>query len=132
MCNESEIKDGIKKLFRDALCALAASSEEQVRVTEPADVPFEIMDDYLAWAEPFITNFENELSSSVKQAILALRESVEALPESVFCETNILSMQQQEWVPIREHAKSVLLQLGWPNIPPEPYINKGKGIFHRP
>jgi len=132
MCNESEIKEGIKKLFRDALCALAASSGEQVRVTEPADVPFEIMDDYLAWAEPFITNFENELSSSVKQAILALREGVEALPESVFCETNILSMQQPKWVPIREHAKSVLLQLGWPNVPPEPYINKGKGIFHRP
>lgn len=132
MRNEAEIKEGIKKLFRDALCALAASAEEQVRFTEPADVPFEIMDDYIAWVEPFINHFKNELDSEAVKAILILQENVDSLPESVFCETNILSMQQPEWDPIREYAQYVLALLGWPNIPPEPFIKKSNGVYHRP
>ncbi len=64
----------------------------QFRFTEPLDVPFEIMDDYLAWVERSIANFEDELS--FRREILALHERVGALPESAFRVSNMLSMQQ--------------------------------------
>lgn len=49
-------KNGIKKLFKDALLSLAIGPEEQVRVTEPGDVPLELIEDYLS------------LSSSISRA----------------------------------------------------------------
>lgn len=114
-------KKGIEKLFRDALLSLAIGAEEQVRVTEPGDVPVELIEDYLTWSESFVMHFESELDVDVTAAIMAFREVVDGLPETVFCETNLASMQQSEWQPIREHAQQVLKLLGWPCESPEPF-----------
>ena len=125
-------KHGIENLFKDALRSLAITPEEQVRVTEPGDVPLELIEDYLTWSVSFVIHFKSELETHVISAIMELREAVDCLPESVFCETNLSSMQQPEWQPIRERAKKVLILLGWPCVAPEPFTSEGNGVFRRP
>ena len=86
-------KNGIKKQFNDALQALAASAVEQVEFTEPGDVPEEIIDDYLLWADSYRTHLSDTLNSEITKEILELEFLVNKLPESVFNDTNLESMK---------------------------------------
>jgi hypothetical protein len=127
-----DTKKGIEKLFRDALRSLAIEPEEQVRVTEPGDVPVELIEDYLTWSGSFVNHFKSELGADTASAIMELREAVDGLPETVFRETNLSPMQQPEWQPIREHAKRILELLGWPCVSPEPFTSEDQSVYRRP
>ena len=129
--NDEVDKNGIKKQFKDSLQVLAISAKEQVAVTEPGDVPEEIIDDYLLWAESYRNNFSDTLSSDIFKAITELEFMVNKLPESVFKETNLESMNQPEWQFLREKAKLLLDKLNWPIEPPPAYVNEGDGTFSR-
>jgi hypothetical protein len=130
--NDDEVdKNGIEKQFKDSLQALAISAEEQVAVTEPGDVPEEIIDDYLLWAESYRNNFRDTLNPEIEKEIIELEYLVNKLPESVFKETNLESMNQPEWQFLRDKAKLLLDKLNWPIESPRPYIDEGDGTFSR-
>ena len=128
----TNLKQYCEKMFKDALVSLAIDAEEQVRITEPGDVPFEIIDDYLSWSEYYLKNFESQQKPDVVSSIKQLREAVENLPESVFCKDNLTSMKQPQWQAIREHAQNLLVLLGWPSDVPSPFISEGNGVYRRP
>jgi len=126
-----DTKAGIQKLFMDSLQALAIDADLQLKCTEPGDVPEEISEDYLTWAESYISYFSNELSSVQVDDIRKLYCMVMQLPDSAFCDTNLESMDRPEWELLRVKAKELLSLLGWALKAPPEYINKGHGVFHR-
>ncbi|WDD99289.1 hypothetical protein [Thalassomonas actiniarum] len=129
--SESEIKYGIQKQFREALQALAVSPELQVEFTGPCDVPVEIIEDYLLWCGSYKNYFKDELSNQIVEEITDLGYWVDKMPDTVFRDTNIESMQQPEWEPLRAKAKELLLKLNWPIEPPPPFVNEGDGVYRR-
>ena len=129
--NQTFEKNGIEKQFKDSLQAIAVSAEEQVAVTEPGDVPEEIIDDYLLWAKSYKDNFSDILNPDIIEDIAELEFMLNKLPESVFKDTNLESMNQPEWQFLREKAKSILDKLNWPIESPSAYIDEGNGTFSR-
>ena len=90
---------GIENNFKDALQVLAANAVDQVRCTEPGDVPEEVVDDFLLWGRLYRQQFNADLSERVKEKLDELLTLVDGIPESAFRETNLLSMQQPQWQP---------------------------------
>ena len=129
--NDEVDKIGIKKQFKDSLQALAISAEDQVAVTEPGDVPEEIIDDYLLWADSYRNNLSDTLNPEIAKEILELEFLVNKLPESVFKDTNLESMNQPEWQFLRDKAKSILDKLNWPIESPPSYTKKSNGTYQR-
>lgn len=129
--SEPELMQGIEKQFKEALQALAVSPEDQVKFTEPGDVPEEIIDDYLLWANSYKNHFNAKLDANIVHEITELEKLVDTLPETVFRDTNIDSMKQPEWQPLRVKAKLLLKKLNWPDEPPPPFIQHGKGMYRR-
>ena len=122
---------GIERQFRDALLVLAANADDQVRCTEPGDVPEEVVDDFLLWGRSYRQQFNAHLSEQVKEKLDELLSLVDCIPDSAFRETNLLSMQQPEWQPLRDEAIVLLKLLNWQIQVPQGYVDMGNGLFEK-
>jgi len=121
--------EGIKNHFIWSLQAMAVQAEEQVASSAPfVELAFEIIDDYDIWSMSFQKYFSNRLDPAVSRKIDELREMANSLSDDVYQSTNLKSMQQPEWDPLREKAKTILKSLSLPVEPP-PQTIKGWWIF---
>jgi len=122
---------GIERQFRDALLVLAANADDQVRCTEPGDVPEEVVDDFLLWGRLYRQQFNAHLSEQAKEKLDELLGMVDDIPDSAFQETNLLSMQQPQWQPLRDEGIVLLKLLNWKVEIPDGYVYQGDGVFEK-
>lgn len=121
--------EGIKNHFIWSLQAMAVQSEEQVASNAPfLELPFEIVDDYDIWSMSYQKHYAKSLDPEVSRAIDELREMANSLSDDIYQNSNLESMQQPEWEPLREKAKTILYTLSCPVEPP-PLTVKGWWIF---
>jgi len=121
--------EGIKNQFIWSLQAMAVRAEEQVASNAPfVELPFEIIDDYDIWSTSYQKHFPNSLNPEVSREIDKLREMANSISDDVVKDTNLESMQQPEWEPLREKARVILKTLSLP-IEPPPQTVKGWWIF---
>ena len=91
--NDGEVDtNGIEKQFKDSLQALAIPAEEQVAVTEPGDVPEEIIDDYLLWADSYRNNLSDTLNPEIAKEII--NQLSEELSSKLKLENSVQYMEQ--------------------------------------
>jgi hypothetical protein len=121
----------VSKHFQEALHALALPAHAQVQVTEPGDVPTELIEDYWLWSRLYLETGPTALSWDACRAIHQLATMLHALPEDVYAETNFAAMCHPAWEPIREHATALLALLGWPRTPLQPYREGEPGVWRR-
>lgn len=109
---DPETLQNIEVNFISALRGLAKDAQAQIKhIGQSFDVPFELVDDYITWAESYQRHCSEKLTPVLEKAISDLVSEVEALPESAFQKTNLLSMQQPEWEPLRKQAEALLHKL---------------------
>lgn len=129
--NHLETKAGIEKLFKEAVQVLAAPAEQQVAVTVPGDVPAEVAEDYASWFAPYLLHFTDDLTQEASTCMHELNTLVSTLPDTAFQETNIASMQQPVWQPLRVKAQELLTLMNWPNELPKPFEKGSDSSYHR-
>ena len=122
----------VLKNFQESLLALAAEPEEQLRITEPGDVPVDISEDYRLWSSKYLEYFSSEIDPETKKLVEDLLERVVHLPASAFADDNLVSMRQPAWQPLRDLAKNLVNALGWGHERPSPYRYEGHGVYKRP
>ena len=129
--DEEMVNRNVQRVFKEALQALSISAEAQVQCTEPGDVPEELINDYHFIYDTFLNRFQETLSPATVEHIKELDKALDALPDSVFQETNLLSMQQPEWESIRAKAQRTLKALDWAIEAPPSYVHEGEGVYRR-
>ena len=103
--------------------------EEQVACNPPfVDLPFELLDDFDTWSESYQRHFKSSLNAGISREIDELRELANSLENCELEGTNLSSMKNPKWDPIRTKAYSILEKLSWP-IEPPPQTVKGWWIY---
>ena len=114
--------DDIKHNFKEALQVMAAAPTDQVRCTEPGGISEKIWDDFMLWTNYFRQQFSSNLDDKIVTVLDELIHMTDSISNLAFKETNIESMQQPEWEPLRTKSKELLQLLDWPVEIPASYV----------